>query len=511
MTMSNTPFVRIEGLSKAYPGVQALKDVSFGIQRGQLHALVGENGAGKSTLIKILAGAEPLDSGRVFFDGQPYQPRNPHEALAIGVSTIYQVFNLLPDRTIMHNILLGKEFCSNGVWLDLASMRQKTKEILATLDASHLNPDMCVGELRVGEQQIVEIAKALINRVNFLIMDEPTAALNQSEVAALFRNIRMLHERGVTILYVSHHLEEVFELADKVTVLRDGRHISTSDISKVDEHSLIFDMIGRHVTSLTPGNQPVQEEEIVLKVEHLSAGKYVQDISFDLHRGEILAVAGLSGSGKTELGKALFGALPAGSGSVSLKNHKLSPSPEKAIRSGMIYLPEDRKNDGVLQQLSIRRNIALSILPKISGLFGVINLKREAEIARRHAEILAIKTPSLDKEVTTLSGGNQQKVALARCLAVDPDVFILMEPTQGIDIGVKFEIYQFIAEQARRGKSILLISSELTEILGLANRVLVMREGRIAADLEVAKTSREEILSYALGVTSSPGEGAAAI
>lgn len=500
--MDEQTYLRIEGITKSYMGVNALKSVSFEIQKGDLHALVGENGAGKSTLIKILAGAEKADGGKIYRRDSIYKPSTPHEALDLGVATIYQVFNLLPDRPVMYNILLNKEPRTKGGWLDLKKMQAESKVILEKLGASDLNPQTLVRDLRVGQQQIVEIAKALMNNVEFLIMDEPTAALNQTETNALFKNIQSLRNQGVTILYVSHHLDEVFELADKVTVLRDGQHISTKNVSEESESSLIYEMIGREVTASDLVHQEGLFPEEALRVEHLNLGKQLRDVSFSLHKGEILAVAGLSGSGKTELGKAIYGDLPIHSGEVWLKGKRLTLTPENAIRQGMIYLPEDRKNDGGLQGVSIRRNIALSILREICTHFGLIDLNLEKRIAKKQTELLKIKTDNIENEINTLSGGNQQKVAIARCLAANPNVFILMEPTQGIDVGVKFEIYQFILDQAKQGRAILLISSELTEIMGLAHRILVMHEGSIVANLENKKTTKEEILGYALGINS---------
>lgn len=491
-------FLRIENLSKTYIAVQALKGVSFEVQRGHTHALVGENGAGKSTLIKILSGAERADSGRIWMDGKPYHPHNPKDALDANVSTIYQIFNLMPDRSIMHNMLVGKEPHRGGV-LDIQTMRQETHRVLEALNASHLKPEMTVGLLKVGEKQIIEIAKALLNQSQLMIMDEPTSALNQTEVDALFKTIALLKERGVTILYVSHRLEEIFQIADSITVLRDGTHISTRPIHEVTRDSLVEDMIGRKLSSVFPPRAPSNPDaEEVMRVENLSVGRVLHNISFNLRKGEVLAVAGLSGSGKTELGKALYGDLRLSAGKITLKGQPYRPSPWKAIHRQLIYLPEDRKADGVIQGLPIRRNITLSVLKQISTA-GFLNLKKERQLAGEQIQALEIKTPHMDQEVSNLSGGNQQKVALAKCLAVHPEIFILMEPTQGIDVGVKFEIYQFIADQTTQGRSVLLISSELPEILGLSHRVLVMHEGRIVAELDTSTTTQEEILRYALG------------
>lgn len=491
-------FVRIEHLNKAYPGVQALDDVSFEIQRGQVHALVGENGAGKSTLIKILAAATRPDSGQIWLDGQPYAPQTPKDALQAGVATIFQIFNLLPDRSIAHNILLGREIRTRLGLLDLAAMDEAAAHILRQLNAAHLSPRQAVGTLKVGEKQIVEIGKALINQSRLLIMDEPTSALNQVETDALFGVIRLLREQGVTILYVSHRLDEIFELADTVTVMRDGAHISTRPIAEVTRDSLIEDMIGRKLSSIFPARRPATRD-VIMEVDGLSTERALYDVSFKLYRGEVLAVAGLSGSGKTELGKALFGDLRASRGTITVKGERYKPAPWNAIRRRLIYLPEDRKAEGVIQELPVRRNIGLSVLPALTNRFGFLDLERERELAWQQVRALDIKTPTLDQLVLNLSGGNQQKVALAKCLTVDPDILVLVEPTQGIDVGVKFEIYQFIADQVASGRAVLLISSEIPEILGLSHRVLVMRDGRIVAELDTASATQEDILRFAVG------------
>lgn len=493
------PILQIYQLSKTYPGVKALDGVSFQVRPGQVHALVGENGAGKSTLIKILAGAEQPDPGaEMRFQGRAYRPQTPRDALRANISTIYQVFNLLPDRTIMHNIMLGKEPARRGV-LSLQRMRSQASEVLERLDAAYLDPETPVSELTVGEQQIVEIAKALINESVILIMDEPTAALNQTEAEALFKNVQRLRADGVTIIYVSHRLDEIFRLADAVTVLRDGKHISTNAIEAVTRESLIEDMIGRRLENVFP-ERVDKRGEPVLHAEGLSAGNLLKNVTFTLHRGEVLAVAGLSGSGKSELGKAIFGDLPLDAGRIFIDDQRYVPKPGRAIDRGMIYLPEDRKQDGVLQDLSVKRNLSLSVMrQRVATRLGILRLSRERQIAQEQIDALDIKTPDMEQLVLYLSGGNQQKVALGRCLAANPDILILMEPTQGIDVGVKFELYQFIVQQAARGRAVLLISSELAEIIGLAHRVLVMNAGRIVADLDVKETDQEEILRYALG------------
>ncbi len=491
-------FLRIEGISKAYPGVQALDGVTFSVQPGHVHALVGENGAGKSTLIKILAGAEAPEDGALFLRDEPYWPKNPRDALLAGISTIYQTFNLMPERSVMHNILLGKEPSRSFGVLDFAEMRRATRDILATLGAEHVDPEELVENLRVGEQQIVEIARALLNRSRLLIMDEPTAALNRTEVDALFANVATLKAQGVTIIYVSHRLEEIFQLADTVTVLRDGKHISTHPIGEVTTDSLIKDMIGRELTGVFPERSATIGEPLLI-VKGLNVPDLLEDVSLTLHRGEVLAVTGLAGSGKTELGQALFGAIPLESGTIEMGGEAFKPAPWRAVQRKLIALPEDRKSEGVLQELSVERNISLTVLSRISNVLGVIRGREERRVAMTQVENLAIKMSSLEQLVKTLSGGNQQKVALAKWLAVGPDVFILMEPTQGIDVGVKFEVYQFIAERAKEGAGVLMISSEITEVLGLSHRILVMREGRVVATLDTPSTTPEEILRHALG------------
>jgi ABC-type sugar transport system ATPase subunit len=492
-------FLTINRLSKAYPGVQALKEVSFTVEAGQVHALVGENGAGKSTLIKILAGAVRADAGTMTLGGQPYNPHTPREALAAGVSTIYQIFNLLPDRSIAHNVLLGRESHGRFGLLDQDAMRVQTARILKRLYAEHLSPAQTVDTLKVGEKQIVEIAKSLVNESRLLIMDEPTSALNQVEATALFDVIRSLRDAGVTIFYVSHRLDEIFELADTVTVMRDGTHISTQPIAGLTRDLLVEQMIGRRLEAVFPPRQPRMGREPLLTVEGLRAGNRLADVSFTLYRGEVLAVAGLSGSGKTELGQALYGDLRLDSGRMTLRGQPYRPAPWTAIRSRLVYLPEDRKAEGVFQEMSVRRNISISVLDRFAVFPGLLNLKRERDIAAQQIRRLDIKTPHMDQDVLNLSGGNQQKVALAKCLSIDPEILVLVEPTQGIDVGVKFEIYQFIVDQVAAGCAVLLISSEIPEILGLSHRVLVMQEGRIAAELETAATTQAEILRCALG------------
>jgi ribose transport system ATP-binding protein len=492
-----TTVLELSGISRSFPGVQALDDVTFAVAAGTVHALVGENGAGKSTLIKILAGALAPDAGTLALDGRPYHPRDPKEAIQQGVSTIYQEFNLLSLRSVVANITLGQEPARGGL-LNFAAARQEVREVLQLLQASYLPLDATIEQLKVGEKQIVEIAKALLSRSRVLIMDEPTAALNSAESEALFEIIATLKRQGVTILYVSHRLQEIFRLADAVTVLRDGRHIRTAPIADVTADTLIIDMIGRKLEGVfPPRNRNLGME--ALAADHLSAAKAFTDVTFGLHSGEVLAITGLTGSGKTELGKALFGAWPIDSGEIRLFGKATRMSPGTATTLGVGYMPEDRKVEGIVAELPVRRNITLAILSRLADRFGMINRAAERAAASRQVDELEIKTPSLEQLVRNLSGGNQQKVALAKWLASGAHVLILLEPTQGIDVGVKFEIYHLISRLSAAGVAVLLISSELPEILGLAHRILVMRDGRVMAELVSAQTNSEEILRYALG------------
>jgi ABC-type sugar transport system ATPase subunit len=492
-------FLEIRGLSKAYPGAQALHDITLSVERCHVHALLGENGAGKSTLIRLLSGVEIPDSGTIMLDGQRYAPRDPKAALEAGVTTIYQVFNLLPDRSVMHNILLGSEPRTRYGLIDYAQMRRIANDLLERLHVGYLDPAALVGTLRVGEKQVIEIARALAHDSRLLIMDEPTSALNQTEAEALFRIVETLKASGVTVLYISHRLDEIFRLADDVTVLRDGAHIVTRPMAGVTRDDLIEAMIGRKLTDIFPPRPPVQAQRTPrLEARDLHATG-LHGVSFTLYAGEVLGVAGLSGSGKTELGKALYGDLPLTHGSLSLDGLPYRPSPRRALQGGMSYLPEDRKTEGMLQEVNVRRNLTLGVLDRIDNRFGMIDRAEERRIAQTQIDALEIKTPSMEQIALHLSGGNQQKVALGKCLAAEPSIFILMEPTQGIDVGVKVELYRFIAEQAAAGKAVLLVSSELNELLGLAHRILVMRDGRITAEIDGASAQQADVLIPMVG------------
>jgi ABC-type sugar transport system ATPase subunit len=488
-------------ISRAFPGVLALDRVSFSVQNGEVHALVGENGAGKSTLIKIVSGALQADAGEMFLDGRPYRPQSPKDAFAAGISTIHQELNWLPGRNTMFNILLGREPRLPGGRLDFAKMRQISTEILRTLHAEAISLDAPAEALKISQKQILEIARALLQNSSLLVMDEPTAALNPEEQEALFKVIEALKVRGLTILYVTHRLEEVFRLADRVTVLRDGRCVSSAPVSQISADKLISDMIGRQWAGAFPPRNPNLGPP-VLTVTRLSAKGAFHNVSFTLRAGEVLGVTGLAGSGKGALGRALFGARSLDSGEIHITGAgrvSLPLSPAMAIKYGIAYIPDDRKVEGIILPLSVSRNISLPVLDQLSTWIGHIRPGREAQLAQTWVARLKIRTPSLNQICQSLSGGNQQKVALAKWLASQARVLILAEPTQGIDVGVKFELYQLIADLSRQGVGIILISSELPEILGLSHTVLVMRDGEVVAQLVGEGSRGEIILRYALG------------
>jgi ribose transport system ATP-binding protein len=494
---SMTSILSIKHICRTFPGVKALDDVSFNIERGTIHALVGANGAGKSTLMKILAGALAPDSGEMLYEDKYFSPASPSDAIRAGVSTIYQELNLLSKRTVVANINIGKEPHRFGM-LDLKSENEIARKVLTRLHADYIPLNAIVGDLKVSEKQIVEISKALITDCKILIMDEPTAALNDADTKVLFEIIRGLRGEGVTIIYVSHRLKEIFQLADMVTVLRDGKHVMTTSISNVTTESLINHMIGRKVADAYPERNKSLGKDI-LRIEHLVSQPIFDDITFTVHQGEVIAITGLAGSGKVELGKALIGDWPIRSGKVFLNGSIFKPDPSKAKKAHFGYMPEDRKKEGVLEELPVQRNISLPSLRDISRFFGFIQFKNEREMAKFEVDQLNIKTTSLAQLVRNLSGGNQQKVSLAKWLAAGSEILLLIEPTQGIDVAVKFEIYKLIHKLSAEGKAVILISSEIPEILGLAHRIIVMFNGRIQGILEGEGTNEEEILQFTFG------------
>jgi ribose transport system ATP-binding protein len=484
-------------IRKTFPGVVALDNVDFELRRGEVHILLGENGAGKSTLMKILSGAYQKSAGQIIFDGAEVEIRNPKHAQSLGISTVYQEFNLIPHLPIADNIFLGREPIRFAGMLDRRAILKEAKSALGGLGVT-LDPRRLVKNLRVAEQQMVEVAKALSLDARILIMDEPTAALTEHEIKELFATIRRLKEKGVAIVYISHRMEELFEIGDRVTVLRDGRSVGTYDVGEMSKSELIRLMVNRELTELFPKEHASRGSE-VLRVESLSTRSGLKDISFSLHRGEVLGVAGLLGAGRTELARAIFGLDHISSGNIYVKGvaHKMS-SPRAAIKSGLGFLTEDRKSQGLVLPLSVERNMCLSSVDKFSR-WAVMNTKREREAASRYTEELRIKTPSLDQKVVFLSGGNQQKVVLSKWLCSEAEVFIFDEPTRGVDVGAKAEIYQLMNRLTATGVAIMMISSEMLEVLGMSDRIMVMRGGRIAGEFSAAESTQERILQCALG------------
>ena len=484
-------------LTKSFAGVRALKGASFDLRPGEVHALVGENGAGKSTLIKIMTGAETPDGGTLTVAGETVRRMDPHTARALGIAAIYQQPSLFPDLSVAENIALALDGASLWRRVDWGARRRAAEALLDRLGA-HLDPNGAVDALSMPEQQIVEIAKALGARARIVIMDEPTASLSDREVSRLFEIVQRLRADGTGIIYISHRLDEIFTLADRVTVLRDGETLVTREREGLRRDELIHLMVGRELSAVYP-KRAIEPGDVVLELRGLSSrASGLSDVSLSVRRGEILGVAGLVGSGRTELAETIFGLRPYDSGTILVRNRAVPiGSPADAIALGIGYLPEDRRQHGAILEMSVAANMTLANLRAVSPR-GLVDAAAERREAARFVERLRIKTPSVATEVGLLSGGNQQKVALARWLAIEPSVLVLDEPTQGVDVGAKSEIHAIMGELAARGVGILMISSELPEVLGMSDRIAVMRGGRIVGQVERDAASPQEILSMAL-------------
>jgi rhamnose transport system ATP-binding protein len=493
-----TTLLKLTEITKSFGGVQALKGVSFDLRAGEVHALIGENGAGKSTLIKIITGAHTADHGTVEIQGQLQGVIDPARAKALGIAAIYQQPALFPDLTVAENIALGLE--PGGGWRRVRwkARRDRARRLLDRIGAG-IDPDREVGRLSMPEQQLVEIARALGAEARIVIMDEPTASLSDKEVENLFRVIRDLKAHGVGIIYISHRLEELPQVADRATALRDGALVGTRPMAKVTRAELIRMMVGRELSAVFP-KLSVERGEIVLDVRSLhcrAAG--IKHVSLTIRAGEILGLAGLVGAGRTELAGVLFGLTPADAGEILLQGRPVViRTPARAVDLGIACVPEDRRRHGVILEMPVAGNCTLATLKAIS-VFGLLDFGRERSIAEGFVRQLGIKTPRIQTPVGNLSGGNQQKVALARWLAADPKVLILDEPTQGVDVGAKAEIHRLMGELAARGMAILMISSELPEILGMSDRIVVMHRGTVAGILDRAYATQEAILELALG------------
>ncbi|HCC6091261.1 sugar ABC transporter ATP-binding protein [Citrobacter freundii] len=495
--MSET-FLQMSHITKRFPGVLALSNVDFALRKGEVHALLGENGAGKSTLMKILSGVYQPDEGDIIFEGQSVSFANPLSAQSAGITIIHQEFNLFPELTVKENIFIGREFCKNNRWrLDEKQQRQAAIDILQKLNLN-ISPETLVADLTVAQQQMVEIAKAISVNAKILIMDEPTAALTETEIDSLFQVTRLLKEQGTGIVYISHRLEELALIADRATVMRDGQFIATVDYDAVKISDLIAMMVGRDLGNIYPRRGPLAQRKPVLEVSGLTRNGVLNNIDFTLYQGEILGFAGLMGAGRTELARAIFGADPIDGGTLKL-NGKVTVIKDipDAIQQGISYLTEDRKKEGLALGLSVERNIMLGNYPEYSDRYGNVDSKRCQKTSEEQVKALRIKTPHLEQAALNLSGGNQQKIIIARWVCKDTDILIFDEPTRGIDVGAKLEIYELMNRLVAKGKSIIMISSELPEVLGMCDRILVMRNGRITGELASDDATQEKIMQYA--------------
>jgi ABC-type sugar transport system ATPase subunit len=481
-------------IRKEFPGVLALDDVSFELLPGEVHAIIGENGAGKSTLIKIISGLYRPDGGEMVVSGEPVVFRNPADSLARRIKVVYQELDLVPDMSVAENVFLGGfPKTARGI-VDWRALRERTELILSELGLN-IDPETPVGELRVAEQQLVEIARALSQQSRILIMDEPTSALSPGEVDRLFGVIEQLRQRGVGIIYVSHKLDEIYRIADRVTVFRDGQRVVTKPINETRPHDLVTWMVGRELSDLYP-KTAARVGEPLLVVEHLN-GVGVRDVNLTVHAGEVVGIFGLMGAGINSVGRVLFGANARHSGVVTVEGRQVKPnSPSDAMAKGLALLTESRKEDGLVLPLSVKDNMTLASLKRFATLTWMWP-RQETREAAKYVSRLSIKTPSLRQQVRLLSGGNQQKVLMARWLMRDPTVLILTEPTRGIDVGSKAEIYRLIDEMAHRGLGILFMSTEIPEILGIADRILVMREGQITAEFARGEATQEKLVAAA--------------
>ena len=497
-TMQRQPLLSADSITKSYAGVRALAGVSFDLFPGEVHALVGENGAGKSTLIKVMTGAVVPDSGTLSVSGAAHRAMSPAAARALGIAAIYQQPSLFPRLTVAENIAFALE--AGRAWrvIDWNRRRRDARDLLDRV-GSDIDPGRLVESLSMPEQQIVEIAKAVGSAARVVIMDEPTASLSDREVARLFDIVSRLTSQGVGVIYISHRLEEILSIADRVTVLRDGRTVSTQPRSGLQRSSLINLMIGRELSAIYP-KRTVPHGEVALELRHVSCrAAGVRDVSLDVRSGEIVGLSGLVGSGRTELARTVFGLTPPDSGEVLVHGRRVDiRSPAGAIDEGIGYLPEDRARHGVVPEMNVAHNVSLARLPTVAR-HGFIDRQLERDTAQHYIDRLRIKTPAVESEVESLSGGNQQKVALARWLTIEPKVLIVDEPTQGVDVGSKSEIHALLQDVAAQGVAVLMISSDLPEILGMSDRVAIMRSGSIAGILAGRDATQERVLAMALG------------
>ncbi len=494
-------YLEFRHVTKRFPGVLALDDVSFTVERGTCHALIGENGAGKSTLGKILAGVYTADSGQVLLQGRAIAPTSPLAARELGIAMVHQELAFCPNLSVAENLSLG-DLPRRAGFIDRSALRSRARAMLATIGAD-INPDTIIGTLSTGREQLVQIAAAVGTGAQIIVMDEPTSSLSAAETADLFRLIRTLKARGLTLIYVSHRMEELFALCDHITVLRDGRHIATEPIPATQPARVVTQMIGRELRAHTPTHLVRDLGPVRLDVKNLTSGEAFANISLSVRAGEIVGLAGIVGAGRSELIQAIFGLDPEVSGQISIDNQKLSlGSIEHALAAGLGLVPEDRKRQGLILGLNCRENTALAALPLLTRL-GFVRRNAERVLATTYTQRLRVKTPSLESLVAGLSGGNQQKIALAKWLARDCDVLLIDEPTRGVDIGAKAEIYQLLDELACEGKALLVVSSELPELIALCRRILVLRAGQIAGEVPRASFSEATLMQLMAGVPAA--------
>ena len=496
--MESDLLILMQDVNKSFPGVQALSRCYFDLRRGEVHALVGENGAGKSTLMKILSGVYVKDSGQIYVEGHETHIHNPRMAQELGIAMIHQELNLMPHLSVAQNIFIGRE--PRGLLSFTVDEKRMNQDAQALLDSLHLSidPRTRVRDLTVARQQMVEIAKALSYNSKVLIMDEPTASLTKSEIEELFSMIRRLRERGVGIVYISHRMEELKQISDRITVMRDGMYIDTLDTATCTIDQIISLMVGRTIYESKPEIPEDGQSEVVLEVRNLNRGRTLRDVSFKLYKGEILGFAGLVGAGRTEVARAIVGADKVDSMELFVKGQRVSVhSPSDAVRYGIGYLSEDRKRYGLVTGMPVAANVAMASMRDFLRAFFILDEAKTVRVAQEYVEKLTIRTPSVHQRVKHLSGGNQQKVVIAKWLTADTDVLIFDEPTRGIDVGAKSEIYKLLNELAHAGKAIIMISSELPEILRMSHRIVVMCEGRITGELRAAEANQEAIMRLA--------------
>lgn len=488
----------MKSIDKRFSGVHALKSVDFSLERGEIHGLVGENGAGKSTLMNVLTGIHQKDSGEIHYYNQLLNPRGPKHAMGLGIGIIHQELNMMYHLTVAQNVFIGREFTRhNGLFLDEKKLNRKTEELFKRLNMD-IDPSETMGRLTVGKQQMVEIARAVSHDLHILILDEPTAALSNAEIRELFKIMRDLAKQGVAMIYISHRMDEIGQITDRVTVMRDGEHVGTRKTADTTTSQIINMMVGRVIYEEPKAASAVPADaEVVLEVDRLNAGRMVKDVSFKLRRGEILGFAGLMGAGRTETARAIFGADPVQSGTVKVFGTPVRiRSPQDAVSHKIGYLSEDRKRYGLALNLTVKENAVLASYENFEKTL-MIQAKEVEKTADEYVKKLKIKTPSLDQIIRNLSGGNQQKVVIAKWLIRNSEILIFDEPTRGIDVGAKSEIYTMMNELAEAGKSIIMISSELPEVLRMSDRIIVMCEGRVTGDLDISEASQELIMEYA--------------